>query len=361
MPMNFTSPVTSDTRAVVLQFIRDHQIALAKMLDGETLTGTPTNAIRYNSGATRFEKFNGATWDPLALNLVPLSGGTLTGALVSDALGYRTPALDRPLVTKLFNAFTSGTYNGAGRWGLFMEPSRIALGYPAETGNTPTVIRYNADSSIANEWPILHQGNVGTFALPIGGGTLSGALAGTSAAFSSVSVGGNAVWHAGNFNPASYQLASTAWNTGNFNPASYAALSAAAFSGAVSASSLSAPTLTATGSGAFSGFQQRDNTSITWGWYATAGNMFMWNGTTSPVSISSTGFISAGAASFAGTVAAVAFSGSTVNVSGAVLAGTSVNASGLVYGRGGGRGMGQITLGTGGPSGGADGDVHYRY
>lgn len=104
------------------------------------------------------------------------SGDTMLGPLVSDTYGFRTPGIDRPFVTKGYDPFTSGIYNTLGRWGLFMEPGRIALGYPSGIGSTPTIIRYNPDSSIANEWTILHAGNFNNYALPIIGGMASGAL-----------------------------------------------------------------------------------------------------------------------------------------------------------------------------------------
>ena len=56
--------------------------------------------------------------------------------------------------------------------------------------------------------------------------------------------------------------------------------------------------------------------------------------------------------------------GGTINTSPTLLA--SLNASGgltatgLVYGRGGGAGLGQITISTGDPSGGADGDLWFK-
>lgn len=81
MPANFTKPVTSDLRDAVLQYIREYETAQAKMFAGETLTGTPTDAIRYNPSTTQFEKWNGATWAALALGFLPLAGGTMTGTL----------------------------------------------------------------------------------------------------------------------------------------------------------------------------------------------------------------------------------------------------------------------------------------
>jgi hypothetical protein len=38
-----------------------------------------------------------------------------------------------------------------------------------------------------------------------------------------------------------------------------------------------------------------------------------------------------------------------------------VNATGLIFGRGGGVGLGQITISTSAAAGGADGDIHFQY
>jgi hypothetical protein len=48
--------------------------------------------------------------------------------------GVILDAQDRPLITRGFDAFTSGNYAGLGRWGLFMEPSSLTFGLPALTG-----------------------------------------------------------------------------------------------------------------------------------------------------------------------------------------------------------------------------------
>ena len=71
-----------------------------------------------------------------------------------------------------------------------------------------------------------------------------------------------------------------------------------------------------------------------------------------------TGLGSSGAdkvALIAGSVAAIVAETTGVSVTGVV------NATGLIFGRGGGIGMGQLTIGTGAASGGADGDIHFKY
>jgi hypothetical protein len=57
----------------------------------------------------------------------------------------------------------------------------------------------------------------------------------------------------------------------------------------------------------------------------------------------------------AGSVAAIVAETTGVSVTGVV------NATGLIFGRGGGIGMGRLTISTSAASGGADGDIHFRY
>jgi hypothetical protein len=108
-------------------------------------------------------------------------------------------------------------------------------------------------------------------------------------------------WHTGNFDPATKQNVSGAWNTGNFDPSTKANLSGASFTGSVSSTgTISAPSMNATGAGAFSGFQQRDNTGITWGWYANNGVTYLWNGSSSPYSFANSGNFQCAGAIYAG-------------------------------------------------------------
>jgi hypothetical protein len=178
MALNFNNPVTSQTRDAVLTTIRDHVIALSRMLDGETLSNTPVNAIRYSSGNTRFEKWNGSAWVELSLSFLKLSGGTLTGSLTGTA-----------------GAFTSLTVGGGAVWhaGNF-DPS-------TKLGATATAARALA---IGTTDPAAGQG--GIFATN------------TDLIFRDATAN-RTVWHNANFNPATKQDASTAWNSGNFNPA----------------------------------------------------------------------------------------------------------------------------------------------
>ncbi len=68
-------------------------------------------------------------------------------SLASSNLGILLNNADRPLITRGFDAFTSGNYDGAGRWGLFMEPSRLTLGFPNANGKGVEIARYETNST----------------------------------------------------------------------------------------------------------------------------------------------------------------------------------------------------------------------
>ena len=89
---------------------------------------------------------------------------------------------DRPLITRGFDAFTSGNYTGLGRWGLFMEPSRLTLGIPSVSGKVFEFATYNANSTRNT---ILNIGQTGSVTrpatnnanlLPVAFGTVDGTV-----------------------------------------------------------------------------------------------------------------------------------------------------------------------------------------
>jgi len=105
----FTKPVTSDLRADVLAYLRDAINSQARMFEGDTLVSAPTNAIRYIAANSRFEKWNGAVWNPLDIigNLVVSGVFSFTGrqvingpasndalALVAGAAGWAATFYD---------------------------------------------------------------------------------------------------------------------------------------------------------------------------------------------------------------------------------------------------------------------------
>jgi hypothetical protein len=175
--INFNNPVTSQDRAAVLTAIRDHVIALAKMFDGETVSNTPTGAIRYLTANTRFERWDGASWVELPLSFLKTSGGSV-GPLTGTS-----------------GAFTSLTVGGAGVWhsSNFDPASKMNVGATAARA-----------LAVGTTDPGAGQGGIWATA--------------TDLVFRDGSAN-RTVWHSNNFNPGAYQLASTAWNSGNFNPA----------------------------------------------------------------------------------------------------------------------------------------------
>jgi len=74
--------------------------------------------------------------------------------------GVVLDALDRPLITRGHDAFTSGIYNGLGRWGLFMEPNYLTIGFPSGNGNFK-ISKYNADSTKTDLLTVTEAGKVG--------------------------------------------------------------------------------------------------------------------------------------------------------------------------------------------------------
>lgn len=66
--------------------------------------------------------------------------------------GVIMDAADRPLITRGWDAFTSGALTGVGRWGLFMQPNYITIGFPNISGKGFKVTQFNADSSVNQDY-----------------------------------------------------------------------------------------------------------------------------------------------------------------------------------------------------------------
>jgi hypothetical protein len=79
--------------------------------------------------------------------------------------GILMHAIDRPLITRAYNVFTSGIYTGAGRWGMFMEPAALTLGIPFNVAALTRfqIANYNLDSTINTVFLTIlsTNGNVG--------------------------------------------------------------------------------------------------------------------------------------------------------------------------------------------------------
>lgn len=86
-----------------------------------------------------------------------------------DSPGILMNGADRAMITRGFDAFTSGVHRTAGRWGLFMEPSALVLGMPAIGGKVIRMVKYNADSTYTTLMTLDQSGNMtiaGTYSPP---------------------------------------------------------------------------------------------------------------------------------------------------------------------------------------------------
>lgn len=120
-----------------------------------------------------------------------ISSGNLL--LSSSAKGIMLNAADRPFITRGFDEFTSGNYDGLGRWGMFMEPSRLVLGIPFVSGKAVEISKYLVSSarttlltihSEAGEMRRPGTGNVDLLPICIGSVAVNGGIKGGSGNFS---------------------------------------------------------------------------------------------------------------------------------------------------------------------------------
>ncbi|QJX46777.1 hypothetical protein HMJ29_07420 [Hymenobacter taeanensis] len=88
---------------------------------------------------------------------------TTDGSLYSrSAYGLILNANDAPLITRGWDPFTSGSYNGLGRWGLFMRASSLTSGIPDLGGKTFSWVTWNANSNISSTlMTLLQTGQLG--------------------------------------------------------------------------------------------------------------------------------------------------------------------------------------------------------
>jgi hypothetical protein len=76
--------------------------------------------------------------------------------------GILLDAQNRPLITRGWDTFTSGDYNGVGRWGLFMEASTLTIGIPNIADRAFRISTYNDNSIVAaNHFTMTSAGNAG--------------------------------------------------------------------------------------------------------------------------------------------------------------------------------------------------------
>jgi len=86
------------------------------------------------------------------------------GVRIDTHLGIKLNDLDRPLITRGWFPFTSGAYEGVGRFGLFMEPWTLTVGLPTHGAAGFQVVSYNTNSTINSVLMSLDSGGNMTIA-----------------------------------------------------------------------------------------------------------------------------------------------------------------------------------------------------
>jgi hypothetical protein len=75
--------------------------------------------------------------------------------------GILLDPVNRPMITRGFDRFTSGRYTGLGRWGLFMEHSTLALGIANLSGRAFKFRAFNEDETALDLMTIRNDGAIG--------------------------------------------------------------------------------------------------------------------------------------------------------------------------------------------------------
>ena len=84
---NWSNPLLTSTYTDFLTEVKARDVDLAKQFDGQTVSNLPTNAIRWDSVANRWKKWDGSSWVELT-GTYALTGLSTTGALnVGTTLG----------------------------------------------------------------------------------------------------------------------------------------------------------------------------------------------------------------------------------------------------------------------------------
>lgn len=90
---DFSKPVTTDSYANVLTYLKATTSDLALGLDPATTTPTnvPTNAVRWTSAANKWQKWNGTAWvDLSSLYAINISGNAATATSATSATSATT-------------------------------------------------------------------------------------------------------------------------------------------------------------------------------------------------------------------------------------------------------------------------------
>ena len=157
--------------------------------DGTTGNDSYRGMIRYNHSSDYMALFIAAT-ERMRIDSsgnvgigTSSPGAKLEVSSTASAGRILLNAADLPMITNGYDKFTSGAYNGAGRWGMFMEPSQLTLGCP--TAGAFTFKHFNADSTSTERMRIDGSGNVsitqtpGKYTVDVSGGATSIANGGT--------------------------------------------------------------------------------------------------------------------------------------------------------------------------------------
>lgn len=84
---NWSNPLLTSTYTNFLTEVKDRDTDLALQFDGTTSTNIPTNAIRWNSSANRWQKWNGSTWGELTSTYALTGLTTTSNASIGGTLG----------------------------------------------------------------------------------------------------------------------------------------------------------------------------------------------------------------------------------------------------------------------------------
>lgn len=172
-----TATRATTTNATSTHFYTSN-LSLANALsvaDGGTGTTTAeAGGLFFYDGSTFVQDSGNLYWDTANNRLgvgtsSPNESLHVVGNIKMDSnLGVILDGQDRPLITRGFDVFTSGNYNGVGRWGVFMEPGTLTFGVPNLSGKNFQFARYDADSSINEVVMFINENgdvNVGTTTL----------------------------------------------------------------------------------------------------------------------------------------------------------------------------------------------------
>jgi hypothetical protein len=138
MAVNFNQPVESQTVAARNTSDRDNQISMAKLLEGEGITGPVTGIKRLNSGL--FEEWNGSGWVEKSLNYAKTASPTFTGTPAAPTAAVDTNTTQ--LATTAFVVAQSGAanplMNGSVAVGTSLRYSRQDHVHASDTSRAPT-------------------------------------------------------------------------------------------------------------------------------------------------------------------------------------------------------------------------------